>query len=233
MSAETQSARHVFDKHYDLKGRSRWLVFGLGIGGSLAFVASYFLAFWNFKLVAPQYPKGLFMHIYLDGVRGDVSEVDIINHYIGMGSLSHAASLERSAAPYMIGLLGLAVVIGLLFSGRRVHWLVLLPAAALPLGFIGDTLYWMWTFGHNLDPKAPIDFAPFMPQLFGHGVIGQFHTWAWPGAGFWTATAGALAVVVALILRERVCRACPLASACGGTCAKHLIGHEVHEGGGA
>lgn len=217
------------EARYDLKGRSRWAVLGLGLAGAAAFAASYKLAFWNFKLVAPQYPKGLFMQIHLDGVRGDVDEVDIINHYIGMHSLSNAAAMERSLAPYLLGVLGLLTVMGLLFSGRRVHWAILGVAAALPLGFIGDTLYWMYTFGHHLDPRAPIDFAPFMPQLFGHGAIGQFHTWAWPGAGFWVAVAGAISVLAALILRERVCRACPSAENCGATCAHHLVGPAHHE----
>ena len=209
---------------YDLRGGARGTVFGMALVGGALFAASYFLPFWNFKLVAPQYPKGLMMTIFLDGVGGAVEEVDIINHYIGMHKLTEAAPLERAFGPYMVALLAVMAVIGAIFAGRKTHPLAIGVAAALPLGFLGDTLYWMWKFGHNLDPNAPIDFAPFMPQLFGHGQIGQFHTWAWPGVGFWLAVVGAASVLGAMALRSRyVCVTCPHAEACGATCPHHLV----------
>jgi len=210
--------------YHRISRRDRWLVLGASVVGAVLVACSYFLPYWNFKLVAPQYPKGLFMTIFLHGVGGAVDEVDIINHYIGMHKLVDAAPIERAVGPWAVGVIVLTVVAGTVLAGRRVHWALLVPAIALPVGFLLDTLYWMWKFGHNLDPAAPIDFAPFMPQLFGHGQIGQFHTWAWPAAGFWMAVVGAVLVVGAVFLRERVCRACPAASVCGGTCAHHLVG---------
>lgn len=208
---------------YHLRGRDRWLVFGATLLGAACWAASWFLPYWNFKLLAPQYPKGLFMTIYLHGVGGAVDEVDIINHYIGMHKLVDAAPLERAAGPWLVAVLAVGIVAGMVIAGRRVGAWLWVPALALPLGFLGDTLYWMWQFGHNLDPAAPIDFAPFMPELFGHGVIGQFHTWAWPGPGFWTAAVGTGLVVGAVALRARVCRVCPSASVCGARCPHHLV----------
>ena len=209
---------------YNIAGRDQWLVLGAATTGGLLFALSYFLPYWNFKLVAPQYPKGLFMTIFLSGVGGGVDEVDIINHYIGMHKLVDAAPMERALGPWLVAVLALSVVIGVLFAGKKLHWGLLIPAVALPLGFLGDTLYWMWSFGHDLDPSAPIDFSPFMPELFGHGQIGQFHTWAWPGAGFWLSVVGGVLVIGAVLLRERVCRRCPAAAVCGGTCSHHLVG---------
>lgn len=201
-----------------LRIRDRYTVVGLAAAGALAFGASYFLPYWNFKLVAPQYPKGLFMTIFLSGVGGSVDEVDIINHYIGMHKLTEAAPIERAIGGYAVAAIALGVVAAMLFLGRRVNKVAIGLAVALPLGFLADTLYWMYSFGHHLDPTAPIDFAPFMPQLFGHGVIGQFHTWAWPGPGFWLAVSGGVLVLAAVWLRARVCRVCPMAGRCGATC---------------
>ena len=50
----------------------------------------------DFELVAPQYPKGLKLDISLTGITGDVKEIDILNHYIGMRTMSDAASLESA-----------------------------------------------------------------------------------------------------------------------------------------
>lgn len=208
---------------YDLQGRNRWTVLGLAFVGAVLFVVSYFLPFWNIKLVAPQYPKGLVMTIFLHGVGGAVDEVDLINHYIGMHKLTEAAPIERATGPYVIALLAIGAVAGAVFLGRKVHWFLLALAVALPLGFLADTLYWMYTYGHNLDPTAAIDFPVFTPQLFGHGQIGQFHTWGWPGIGFWLSVAGAVSVVGAVFLRERVCRRCAHAAECGATCPQHLV----------
>jgi copper chaperone NosL len=208
---------------YNLRTRDRWTVVALAVGGALAFGASYFLPYWNFKLVAPQYPKGLFMTIFLSGVGGAVDEVDIINHYIGMHKLTDAAPIERAIGVYAVAAIAVAGIAAMLVLGRRVNKLAIGLAVALPLGFLADTLYWMYRFGHNLDPAAPIDFAPFMPQLFGHGVIGQFHTWAWPGPGFWLAVVGGVLVIGAVWLRERVCVTCPAAATCGKTCPHHFV----------
>src|SRR5262245_55713184 len=68
----------------------RWAVVWLAVAGVVAFAASYAMPWWNFHLVAPQYPQGLDVQIALTGVTGAVSEIDILNHYVGMQSLSAA-----------------------------------------------------------------------------------------------------------------------------------------------
>jgi copper chaperone NosL len=192
----------------------RWLVFGLALLGTLTFGLSYFFTYWNFRLVAPQYPQGLLLKVALSGVTGDVKEIDIINHYIGMHHLADAAAIEKAAGPYGVAIIGLSIVVGFLFAGRRIKWGGLVPAVALPLGFLGDTLYWMYSFGHDLDPTAPIEFKPFMPNLLGTGVIGQFRTMAAPGPGFWMAIAGSVLVITAVLMRKNVCASCPVADSC-------------------
>lgn len=191
--------------------------------GVVLFVASYFLPYWNFRLVAPQYPKGLVLQIGLRGVTGDVKEIDIINHYIGMHAISEAAGFERAAGPYLVGAIVLAIVVGMIVAGRRMNWGGVVPAFALPVGFLVTTVYWMYTFGHDLDPTAAIDFKPFMPTLVGTGTIGQFHTYAAPAVGFWFAIAGSLAVTAALYFRKRVCDTCPFRASCRGAFATHNL----------
>ena len=55
-------------------------------GAAILMVASIFLPYWSLDLAAPQYPKGLRIHAYVDRVEGDVVEIDAWNHYIGLPS---------------------------------------------------------------------------------------------------------------------------------------------------
>jgi hypothetical protein len=203
--------------------RARWAVVLLAFGGAGLFATSYFLPWWNFHLVAPQYPQGLDLRIALRGVTGAVEEIDILNHYIGMQSLSAAAATERALSAWIVGAVVLTATAALIAAGRKLAWFALVPAIGLPLGFVLDTSWWMWRFGHELDPTAPIDFPAFTPVLVGPGTIGQFHTWAWPAVGFWMAIVGLCLVVASEIVRRRVCRTCPLGGTCGMRCPHLLV----------
>lgn len=203
--------------------RRRWAVALLGFVGATLFATSYNFPYWHFHLVAPQYPKGLNFEITLHGIIGDVAEIDILNHYIGMHPLSQGALLEAAMSPYIVAAVALGVVVGLLAAGKRIGAIGLVPAVGLPLGFLVDTLYWMYHFGHDLSPDQPINFDPFMPTLIGAGRVGQFHTTAWPAAGFWMALVGAVLVGIAVMLRKTVCDHCPKGSTCGGSCSHLMI----------
>lgn len=181
----------------------RALVPALAVAAATLVGASWWLPYWSFRLVAPQYPKGLDLRIALYGVTGDVAEIDILNHYIGMMPMSTAAALEAAASPWVVGAVALGVLAGLLLTGGRWAWLALVPALGLPLGFLADVTYWMYRFGHELDPDAPLTFEPFMPVLVGPGTIGQFHTTAWPAAGFWLVSLAAVLVGIAVAAKRR------------------------------
>ena len=43
---------------------------------ALALMASMMLPYWQMKLTAPQYPKGLLTRVYVNHLEGDVSEID-------------------------------------------------------------------------------------------------------------------------------------------------------------
>ena len=63
---------------------------------ALVLGASVMFEFWSLTLHARQYPDGLQVTVFTHQVTGDVSEVDGLNHYIGMMPLAEAAKLERS-----------------------------------------------------------------------------------------------------------------------------------------
>lgn len=203
--------------------RQRWLVLALATVGAVLFVATWFLPWWHFTLIAPQYPKGLHLIISLSGVTGDVQEINTINHYIGMGHIDDAAQLEKALSGYLIGGLAVATTVLALFVGRRLNGLLAAAALAFPLGFLLDTQYWLYRFGHDLDPTAAIDFAPFTPTLIGVGKVGQFSTIAVPNAGFYLALGAVLLVVVAAWQRKKVCASCPARAECEVKCDHGLV----------
>lgn len=203
---------------------ARFGVIGLVTGAAAAYVASFFLPWWRFKLYAPQYPGGLTLIISLTGMGGDVKEIDTLNHYIGMAKMADAAPMERMLAGYGVGFLAFAVLALALVLGKRLNALLLVPGLAFPAVFIGDSFYWLYRFGHSMDPKAPINLPPFTPEMFGNGKIGQFLTFAQPGPGFWLALVALALLAVAAGVRRSVCAGCARRADCGTFCPSGFIG---------
>jgi hypothetical protein len=204
----------------------RRAVLALALAAVALWTAAYFQPWWRFTLFAPQYPHGLSLSVALTGIGGDVHEIDMLNHYIGMGHLEDAAPLERALAPYGVAALALTVLLLAVAGGRHVSAWLWLPGVALVASFLGDSFYWLHRFGHQLNPKAPLHMAPFTPHLFGRGVIGQFHTTAVPALGFALAFLGVALLATAALLRARVCRECARGVGCGAICTRGLVGAE-------
>lgn len=169
--------------------------------------------YWNMRLNAPQYPRGLSLTVYPDRVTGDVDEIDGLNHYIGMRKIGSAAAVERRlGVPAIVALaIGLAIA-----ASCRSRWAVLLviPAVLFPPMFLGDLYWWLRDSGLGLDPKAPLSSSikPFIPQVLGAGKIGQFRTEASLGIGYYLGLSAAAAALLFAYLRlrpERVRRTAP------------------------
>jgi succinate dehydrogenase/fumarate reductase cytochrome b subunit len=64
----------------------------------------------------------------------------------------------------------------------------------------GRLYYKLYTFGHNLDPKAPITVDPFMPVMWGKKQIANFLTEADPGLGTWYVAIFATGLTLLLLI---------------------------------
>jgi hypothetical protein len=199
------------------------MVVALGVMAAGLFAASFFFPWWEFVLYAPQYPGGLKLVISLTGMGGDVHEIDLLNHYIGMKHLADAAPLERHMAGYGVAAVCVMVIVALTVAGKKLNKLVAIPAIAFPVIFLVDSVYWLVTFGHDLDPKAPLHIKAFTPQMFGNGQIGQFETFAHPALGFWLALGGVALAVASTFVRSRVCAHCNHAGTCSTVCPRLMV----------
>lgn len=186
----------------------------LFVVAAILLIGSIFLPYWQLTLHAPQYPKGLTVQAYVNRVEGDVSEIDGLNHYIGMRPLAEAATFEKSISVY--GIVGVALLI---LAAVFVHtwWaaLLALPALLLPVIFLLDLQFWLANFGTNLDPTAALSSSvdPFIPPVLGEGIIAQFSTWAEPAIGMWLAIAASVLIIVGLWFHRRAYK--PLVDAAG------------------
>lgn len=178
------------------------------IAAALLLVSIQF-PYWRMKLHAPQYPEGLEMRVFVNRLTGDedprldeVVEIDGLNHYIGMRPLGEAAQVERAIAVPAVVLMSALLVIGIAIR-RRWLWLLAIPALFFPFVFLADLGFWLYTFGHSLDPYAPLSSAiqSFTPTLLGEGIIGQFRTIAQIDTGWILAVTASLLLLVALALR--------------------------------
>jgi len=166
---------------------------------ALLLVVSVFLPYWRMTMFAPQYPKGLRVEVFVNQLQGDVSEVDALNHYLGMPPLDEGGRVERSISTVTLMVFGLLLV-GAVFIHNQWAGLLALPVLAYPVVFLADLFFILYTYGHSIDPKSALGGAidPFTPPLLGEGVIGQFRTLAEFGPGFYLALAAVGVVLVGL-----------------------------------
>lgn len=157
---------------------------------------------WTMRMKAPQYPKGLRLDAYGSGMVGDLRELNIINHYIGMPPIDPQPALETATFPYAIGLL---VVLCLLAPmHRHLRRLAVLATMSMPIGILVDLQWWLYRFGHSLDPKAPIRLKPFTPLVFGTSTLGNFVTSSMISTGILCLLAAGLLLVLAERAGRRV-----------------------------
>ncbi len=176
------------------------------VGGSALLVLSIFFPYWNITLHAPQYPKGLYIEVFVNKMEPmrNVFEVDGLNHYIGMIKLTDAASIERTISVYAIPLVAL-LTLGTFFLHGFWRWFLRLPAILYPVIFAVDLFAWLYYAGHSLDKHAPMSSSikEFTPKILGLGTIGQFKTEAEFMSGFFIALAGSFIILGVTIWERR------------------------------
>jgi copper chaperone NosL len=170
---------------------------------ALLLIVSYFFPLWQIHLIAPQYPGGLNMYIWQHQVTGDLGIINTINHYIGMKKIVQDEFKEFAVIPYITGLmilLGLAIAV----IGKKkflIAWLVLFGILAI-VG-VGDFYIWLYDYGHNLSPDAPITLEGFTPPLIGKKLMANFVVHSFPNIGMAVYGATILLAAVALYFSYR------------------------------
>jgi len=146
---------------------------------------------WKMRLTAPQYPEGLELYIYAWKIEGGglngshLAEINNLNHYIGMKPLAAADFAEMQVIPFMLGVFILGCSRCAILGGMRFVIDLFMIAAWFGLFSIGTFYYRLYTYGHNLDPTAPMTIEPFTPLLLGTQKIANFTQQSYPHLGTW------------------------------------------------
>lgn len=185
----------------------------LAVIAALLLGVVYLAPLWNIRLIAPQYPEGLGMHIRVNTVEGvmptDLNNINGLNHYIGMKTIEPDAIPELRYMPWIVAAL---IVGGLLVAlvarrGALFAWAGVYGAAAVA-GLI-DFWKWEYDYGHNLDMAHAIIKVPgmnYQPPLIGSKQLLNFTATSWPGVGGWAAGLSMALVLVAVVLATRASR---------------------------
>lgn len=154
------------------------VVIGCALAAAALLAASWWLPLWKMNLAAPQYPNGLSLVAYGNRVTGDLREINILNHYVGMEKISEVPAPEMALFPFALGALLLATLAAP-FVGRTFLKLTMWATIAMPVITLVDLQWWLHTFGQNLDPHAPLSFIkPFTPLALGVSKVGNFSSTA-------------------------------------------------------
>jgi hypothetical protein len=174
------------------------------IVAALLLVTSMFLPYWQMKMTAPQYPKGLLVDVYVNHLQGDVREIDALNHYLGMPPLDDGGRFERSISYVAIGILGMLLLTSV-FVGNQWAAIFALPALAWPAIFLADLWLILYRYGHSIDPESALGGAidPFTPPILGEGKVGQFGTVASFQIGLYLSIAACILILIGLWFHRR------------------------------
>ncbi|MCK5781414.1 MAG: hypothetical protein KAH10_02415 [Flavobacteriales bacterium] len=181
----------------------------MGLAGVLLLLMFLF-PMWRITLIAPQYPDGLTMHIWVNQITGDepgtLENINLMNHYVGMKDIEPSMFPELEIFPIVIYIVS-ALAFLFAFLGRRSLYLAWTGIMSV-LGVVGvyDFYTWLYNYGHELNPHAAIKVPgqAYMPPVFGYKKLLNFHVWSYPeGASFLLAGAVALGVLAWYLSRKK------------------------------
>ncbi|MCO5200677.1 MAG: nitrous oxide reductase family maturation protein NosD [Chloroflexi bacterium] len=160
-------------------------------------IVSYFLPLWKMNLEAPQYPQGLVLTAFGNRMEGDLTEINSLNHYVGVKEIKPDSVFELKLFPSALwGTVAILIASALLMRPGWKRWLVAALLWAFPIGLLLDLQFWLYNYGHDRDPTAPYRIEDFTTKVLGTTHVVNFTTRTMVSWGFVTMVAAALLVTV-------------------------------------
>jgi hypothetical protein len=133
--------------------------------------------------VAPQYPGGLSLEIYPHKVAGEIQEVNVLNHYIGMKEIAPDEFPEFRFIPFLILRFVALAALAALVARLEIAALGWIDFVVFGIVMLVDFQHWLYQYGQTLAPSAPIRIDPFTPKFIGTTQVANFTVQSWPAAG--------------------------------------------------
>lgn len=178
------------------------------IVAALLLSLTYYFPLWKINLIAPQYPEGLGLRIWINSIggmnEGDLNRVNMLNHYIGMKAIKPDSIKELKIMPWIMrGLMVSGILVGIL--GRRrllLTWIILF--LVMSVAGLVDYYLWGYDYGHNLDlehASIKVEGMTYQPPLIGTKNLLNFKAVSLPDVGGYVAIASIL-LAMAVYYRE-------------------------------
>ena len=175
----------------------------------LLLLSLFVLPMWRITLIAPQYPNGVNMLIWINKIGGDtpstLQNINILNHYVGMKYIEPESIPELKYFQYIVLAMAALGLVVAFFNRARMYlgWAVLMVIISA-LG-IYDFYLWEYDYGHSLSDKAPIKIpgASFQPPLIGRKEIINFTAISMPALGGILAGISILLSIVAFWVKRK------------------------------
>jgi copper chaperone NosL len=178
------------------------------IVAALLLSLTYYFPLWKIDLIAPQYPEGLGLRIWINSIggmnEGDLNRVNMLNHYIGMKAIKPDSIKELKIMPWIMrGLLLLGVVVGVIGKRRFLLAWIILFLLMSTAGLV-DYYLWGYDYGHNLDlehASIKVEGMTYQPPLIGTKNLLNFKAVSLPDGGGYAAIVSLL-LAIAVYIRE-------------------------------
>ncbi len=162
---------------------------------------SLILPIWRIEIWAPQYPEWLTLQIFASHMAGNVDQINILNHYIGMQHIVPDQIPELQIIPWVLTIILVTGLLLLFFAKKLLLpkiWFGLTILLSL-LGFY-DFYLWGYRYGHNLHPDAPIKIPgmTYQPPLLGYKKILNIEAYSIPDISTYALTIGFLLIFLVL-----------------------------------
>jgi hypothetical protein len=179
------------------------------IAAGVLIIVSMKYPMWYMYLDSNNFPKGIGMAVWathpgdpedVDELDGGLKEINVLNHYIGMAEISKENMPIFSVLPVV---LVIAAILCIVTAFVRKTWMSFVNLAFFALISAGGLImlvYSLYSFGHNLDPKAAFEIEPFMPGIYGEHHLAQFTTYSDFYWGTYLLVIASLFMVAALVI---------------------------------
>jgi copper chaperone NosL len=161
------------------------------------------LPIWQMRLWAPQYREGLTLTIFTNTIKGDLQSINTLNHYVGMHAIRPDDFREFRFMPQALTAFGVMALAAALFNRRWLALIGWLAFTGFAVVMFRDYITWLWHYGHDLDPRAPITLPAFTPPILGFKQMANFRVLSMPAAGTWLLGAAWLLGPLALWFERR------------------------------
>jgi len=150
---------------------------------AVALVLAILFPLWSYYIVMPLYPEGLILNIYSYKLEGNLNSINTLNHYTGLPPLDPSTFPELKIIPIVLIILSISAIAVSILGNALLARLYFLSFVILGIVGLADFYFWLYRYGHSVDPNAPLAIEPQTLVMLGVKKILTIEIYAYPNLG--------------------------------------------------